>query len=53
MRLQADQQFTARPEQVVAALFPGREGICFRRTGVVIDDPSPARDAWRRVGRYA
>jgi radical SAM-linked protein len=52
MRLQADQQFTARPEQVLAALFPGHEGVTYRRIGVVIEDPSPARDAWRRVGRY-
>lgn len=52
MRLQADKEMTARPEQVLAAVFPGFEATVYRRTGLVIDDPSPARDAWRRRGQY-
>ena len=52
MRLQADKEMTARPEQVLAAVFPGFEATVYRRTGLVIDEPSPARDAWRRRGQY-
>lgn len=52
MRLQADQSMTSRPEQVMAALFPGHEVSLYRRTGLVIDQPSPARDAWRRRGQF-
>ena len=52
MRLQADKELTARPEQVLAAVFPGFEATVYRRTGLVIDAPSPARDAWRRRGQY-
>jgi radical SAM-linked protein len=52
MRLQADQDFTARPEQVVAALFPGIPVSTYRRVGLVIHEPSPARDAWRRRGQF-
>ncbi len=52
MRLQADQEITARPEQVVAALFPGREAADITRTGLVLDEPSPARQAWRRRGQF-
>ena len=52
MRLQADQEMTARPEQVVAAVFPGAAAGVYSRVGLVIDEPSPARDAWRRKGQY-
>jgi len=52
MRLQADQEMTARPEQVVAAIFPGATAGVYSRVGLVIDEPSPARDAWRRKGQY-
>ncbi|MEO9254233.1 MAG: TIGR03936 family radical SAM-associated protein [Tepidiformaceae bacterium] len=52
MRLQADQEMTARPEQVMAAVFPGAEATLFCRRGLVIDEPSPARDAWRRRGQF-
>jgi radical SAM-linked protein len=52
MRLRTDQELTARPEQVVAALFPGIEPEVICRTGVILDEPSPAREAWRRKGRY-
>ena len=53
MRLRANQEITGRPEQVVAALFPGVETGAYRRTGIVLDEPSPAREAWRRKGQYA
>ncbi len=52
MRLQSDQQMTTRPEQVVAALFPGAAAGVYRRTGLVLEDASPAREAWRRVGQF-
>jgi radical SAM-linked protein len=52
MRLRADQEMTARPEHVVAALFPGAEPGVFVRKCLVLDEPSPARDAWRRKGRF-
>jgi radical SAM-linked protein len=52
MRLQADAEMTARPEQVVAALFPHAEVGDYRRTGLLLDEPSAARDAWRRRGRF-
>jgi radical SAM-linked protein len=52
MRLQADQALTARPEQLVEALFPGATAGVYARTGLVLDDPSQARDLWRRKGRF-
>ncbi len=52
MRLQADADMTARPEQVVAALFPDAEVEVYRRTGLILDEPSPAHEAWRRRGRF-
>ncbi|MCK9519618.1 MAG: TIGR03936 family radical SAM-associated protein [Dehalococcoidia bacterium] len=52
MRLRSDQELTARPEQVVAALFPGVEPEAICRLALVLDNPSPARDAWRRKGQY-
>jgi radical SAM-linked protein len=52
MRLQADQEMTTRPEQVMAAVFPGAEATLYCRRGLIIDDPSPARDAWRRRGQF-
>ena len=53
MRLRANQEITGRPAQVVAALFPEAEAGVYRRTGIVLDEPSPAREAWRRKGQYA
>jgi len=52
MRLRASQEMTARPEQLLAAILPGYEpaGIC--RTAIILDEPSPAREAWRRKGRF-
>lgn len=52
MRLQADAALTARPEQLVLALFPGAVPTVITRVGLVLEEPSPARDAWRRVGQY-
>jgi len=52
MRLQSDQQLTARPEQVVAAVVPGIATGNITRTGLVLDEPSPAHDLWRRKGRF-
>lgn len=52
MRLRADQELTARPEQVVAALFPGSEPGLITRTGLLLDERSPAHEAWRRHGRF-
>lgn len=52
MRLQSDQDLTARPEAVVAALFPGLSAPLIVRTHIVLNEHSPARDLWRRVGQY-
>ncbi|MGE3075564.1 MAG: TIGR03936 family radical SAM-associated protein [Dehalococcoidia bacterium] len=52
MRLQADQDLTARPEAIVAALFPGQTAPLIARTKIVLNEHSPARDLWRRVGQY-
>lgn len=52
LRLQSDQQMTTRPEQVVAALFPDAVAGVYRRVGLVLDESSPAKDAWRRVGQF-
>lgn len=52
MRLQSDQKMTTRPEQVVAAILPGATAGVYRRTGLVLEDASPAREAWRRVGQF-
>ena len=52
MRLQADAALTARPDQLLEAILPGVAASAFTRTGLVLDDPSPAHEAWRRVGQY-
>lgn len=52
MRLQADATLTARPEQVLEAILPGVAPFAITRTGLLLDDPSPAREAWRRLGQY-
>ncbi|MBK8559057.1 TIGR03936 family radical SAM-associated protein [Candidatus Amarobacter glycogenicus] len=52
MRLRADQDLTARPEALVTALFPELTPPLITRVGIVLDEPSPARDLWRRVGQY-
>ncbi|GBD23313.1 hypothetical protein HRbin29_00974 [bacterium HR29] len=52
MRLQADQELTARPEHLVEALFPGVEARRITRTALVLRDSTPAIDAWRTKGRF-
>jgi radical SAM-linked protein len=52
MRLQADQRLMARPEQVLAAVLPGIEHGLITRCGLYFDEPSPAREAYRRRGRF-
>ncbi len=52
MRVSAHQDLTARPEHVVEALFPGAVPADIVRTGLVLDETSAARDAWRRKGQY-
>ncbi len=51
-RLGAAQEFTVRPEQVVAALFPTAEVERYVRAALVLDEPSAARRAWRTRGQY-
>lgn len=51
-RLQATQEMMARPEQLIAALFPLAELTLVTRLGLVFDDVSPAREAWMRRGRF-
>lgn len=52
MRLRASQDMTVRPEQLLAAIFPGHEPASICRTAIILDEPSPAREAWRRKGRF-
>ncbi|MEX0781243.1 MAG: TIGR03936 family radical SAM-associated protein [Dehalococcoidia bacterium] len=52
MRLRAGQEMTGRPEQILAAIFPGAEYGVITRTSILLDEPSPARDLWRRKGQY-
>lgn len=53
MRLQADAELTARPEQVLEAVFPAAKVVgAIVRSGMVLDEGSPAREAWRRQGQY-
>lgn len=52
MRLQSDQELTARPEAIVAALFPGQTAPLIARTKIVLDERSVARELWRRTGQY-
>jgi len=52
MRLRSDQEFSGRPEQVVIALL-GECATCgYARTGLILAERSPAREAWRRKGRF-
>ena len=53
MRLSAGNEANGRPEQVVAALFPETKGRDYARTTIILDEPSPAREAWRKIGRYS
>jgi radical SAM-linked protein len=51
MVLRCDNTATGRPEQVAAALgLP--EPVAIRRQELILAGTSPARDAWRRAGRF-
>ncbi|HMO53151.1 MAG TPA: TIGR03936 family radical SAM-associated protein [Tepidiformaceae bacterium] len=52
LRMRADQELTARPEAVVACLFPGVAAGTIARTGIILDERSQARELWRRFGQY-
>lgn len=52
MRVQTDADLTVRPEHVAEAIFSGLELGTITRTAIILDDPSPAREAWRRRGQY-
>jgi radical SAM-linked protein len=52
VRLGAHQDFTVRPEVFLHALFPGYESPLYVRECLVFDEVSPAREAYRRVGRF-
>ncbi len=52
MRLSAGNDATARPEQVVAAVFPEAEAAGFTRLRIILEDESAARRAWKRTGQY-
>jgi radical SAM-linked protein len=52
MRLKNDNTGSGRPEQVVAALGLGTPR-CIHRTMLILAGTSPAREAWRRAGRFA
>ena len=51
-RLRADQDLTVRPEQLVEALFPEAQVSLYIRADLVLDEPSAAREAWRKRGQY-
>jgi len=52
MRLQSDQDLTARPEAILTALVPAAEVHEISRTDILVDGRSPARDLWRRSAQY-
>ena len=52
VRLQSDQDLTARPEAVLTALVPAAEVYEISRTDIVVDARSQARDIWRRTAQY-
>ena len=51
-RLSCGQELTARPEQLVAALFPRATVDRYVRAGLVLEEPSAALAAWRKRGQY-
>ncbi len=51
-RLSAGPDLTVRPEQLIAALFPAATVPRYVRTGLVLDEPSAALQAWRERGQY-
>lgn len=52
-RVSANQERNIRPDELLKALLPGASASVFVRKALILDEPSPARDAWRRRGRYA
>ena len=50
--LEASQDLTVRPEQLVKALFSGEQSVTYSRTGFVLDTTSEASRIWRHKGRY-
>lgn len=52
MRLRTVQDLTVRPEMVIETIFPGYAARRITRTGIVLAEHSPARDAWMRRGRF-
>lgn len=52
-RLSAGQEQNLRPEELVKALLPGAAPSAYIRKALILDEPSPAREAWRRRGRFA
>jgi len=52
MRLRSDNSGAGRPEQVAAALGLAAP-LRIHRTGLVLAGASPAREAWRKRGRFA
>jgi len=51
-RLSCGQELTARPEQLIAALFPQATVDRYVRASLVLEEPSAAREAWRKRGQY-
>jgi radical SAM-linked protein len=52
IRARAGQDVNVRPEVLVEALFPGHTAVAISRDTLVLDEPSPAREAWLRRGRF-
>ena len=52
MRLRTDSTAAGRPEQVVAALGLPGSPLRIHRSQLILADSSPAREAWRRQGRF-
>jgi len=52
MRLQADQDLTARPEAIIGSIVPGSTTGLITRVNIVLDERSQARELWRRSGQY-
>lgn len=52
-RVSASQERNLRPDELLKALLPGEQASIFVRKALFLDEPSPAREAWRRRGRYA
>ncbi len=51
-RLGAHQDLTIRPEELLKAILPDASASLFVRERLSLDEPSPAREAWRRRGQF-